>query len=361
MSQEEDQYNFPLEKRIKKAKKKKKKRQLQTRPRYKRKEIKVRTGSAAKKADGVKDDINVDPIVLNIGDRLSSFEDLGGFAYTNGVIVQVDEISYTVEYTDEHMETNQAKVRKSSIKPSNLATNVDTKPPERNTSTEEKQDSMLDEVKESDEGQERIGKEEGGDNESGGTAEAVKLVQKIFDAINPNHNGKLSKKEFKKAIFTNPDVGMLLSSDETLSILKHPMHLEEPFQSLDTDHDGFVSSDELLAFATTLNNANNDKVDDVKSLETNGEIQTVVDDGNDEEAIDLIQNDAGDQGVLPSDATEEDAEEDPNNHMDPTDTTTGATSSASYGELFRSVIRSKLRLKRKAGPEKVYEEFWKNY
>ena len=76
------------------------------------------------------------------------------------------------------------------------------------------------------------------------------------------------------------------------------------------DHDGFVSSDELLAFATTLNNANNDKVGDVKSLETNGEIQTVVDDGNDEEAIDLIQNDAGDQGVLPSDATEEDAEED---------------------------------------------------
>ena len=181
----------------------------------------------------------------------------------NGVVVQVHERYYTVEYFDNDMqEMHQAKVRKSSIKPSNLATNVDTKPPERNTSTEEKQDSMLDEVKESDEGQERIGKEEGGDNESGGTAEAVKLVQKIFDAINPNHNGKLSKKEFKKAIFTNPDVGMLLSSDETLSILKHPMHLEEPFQSLDTDHDGFVSADELLAFATTLNNTNNDEVGD---------------------------------------------------------------------------------------------------
>ena len=150
MSQEEDQYNFSLKKTKKKAKKKKKKRQLQTRPRYKRKEIKVRTGSAGKKADGVKDDINVDPIVLKVGDRLSSFEDLGGFAYTNGVIVQVDERSYTVEYIDEDMqETHQAKVRKSSIKPSNIATNVDTKPPERNTSTEEKQDSMLDEVKES--------------------------------------------------------------------------------------------------------------------------------------------------------------------------------------------------------------------
>ena len=144
--------------------------------------------------------------------------------------------------------------------------NVDTKPAEGNTSAEEKQDRVSDEVKESDadEGQEHVGKEEGGD------AETVELVQKIFDAINPNHNGKLAKTEFKKAIFTNPDVGMLLSADETLSILKHPMHLEEPFQSLDTDHDGFVSSDELLAFATTLNNANNDKTAQIKFLESMG-------------------------------------------------------------------------------------------
>ena len=70
---------------------------------------------------------------------------------------------------------------------------------------------------------------------------------------------------------------MLLSADETLSILKHPMHLEEPFQSLDTNHDGFVSADELLAFATTLNNTNNDEVGDVTPVdnETVGTDETV--------------------------------------------------------------------------------------
>ena len=119
------------------------------------------------------------------------------YAQENGVVVQVHERYYTVEYFDNDMqEMHQAKVPKASIKPSNVV-NVDTKPPEGNTSAEEKQDRVSDEVKESDadEGQEHIGKEEGGD------AETVELVQKIFDAINPNHNGKLAKTEFKKAIF----------------------------------------------------------------------------------------------------------------------------------------------------------------
>ena len=373
--------------------------------------------------------------MLKVGDKLSSFEDMAGFAQENGVVVQVHERYYTVEYFDNDMqEMHQAKVPKASIKPSNVV-NVDTKPAEGNTSAEEKQDRVSDEVKESDadEGQEHVGKEEGGDaetvelvqkifdainpnhngklaktefkkaiftnpdvgmllsadetlsilkhpmhleepfqsldtnhdgfvsadellafattlnntnndevrdvtpvdNETVGTDETVELVQKIFDAINPNHNGKLAKTEFKKAIFTNPDVGMLLSADETLSILKHPMHLEEPFQSLDTNHDGFVSADELLAFATTLNNTNNDEGGDVTSLETNGESQTVVDDSNYDETVDLIQNDAGDQGILPSDAAEECVAEEQRSRIQRpektsrTEANTGAENSAS--------------------------------
>ena len=90
MSQEEDQWNFSLKKQ-KKAKKKKSKRQLQTRPRYKRKEIKVRTGSTGNKTDGGKGDVKFDAVVLKVGDKLSSFEDMAGDAQENGVVVQVHE------------------------------------------------------------------------------------------------------------------------------------------------------------------------------------------------------------------------------------------------------------------------------
>ena len=77
-------------------------------------------------------------------------------------------------------------------------------------------------------------------------------VRVIFDRLDLNHDGDVSKREILKALRTDDELVEILSNHRKLSILLKPKHWEEAFNNMDTSQDGFVNFIEFQAFSTLL-------------------------------------------------------------------------------------------------------------
>ena len=173
--------------------------------------------------------------------------------WTNGTVIKVNTNTYTIRGIHDGDE-GETEVAKATIKESNLKTAAVDNEEAEEEEDEEKQDVDEDETKDNDETNDNADDNDASDPK-------VEFVQQIFNIVDPNNDGKLAKEKFKMSIFTNLDVGIILSKDETLSMLKNPANLDRPFESLDTDNDGFVSINELVAFAKSLVTGVNDDND----------------------------------------------------------------------------------------------------
>lgn len=79
-----------------------------------------------------------------------------------------------------------------------------------------------------------------------------KIVRDIFHAINPNHDGTISKRKFVKAVQLNTNVQNLLGSNERLKPLLNVKQLQATFKKIDENDDGQISTLELLNFAQAI-------------------------------------------------------------------------------------------------------------
>ena len=122
---------------------------------------------------------------------------------------------------------------------------------------------------------------------SEGMSTAVQLVQNLFDAIDSNHDGKVSKKEVLRAFRDSESDATVLvrqavaeiaqqeqeqkcSREEqqkkaSMEMLLHPKKYADAFVAIDTNESGFISIDELMSFCINSNeeknNASEDRLD----------------------------------------------------------------------------------------------------
>ena len=82
--------------------------------------------------------------------------------------------------------------------------------------------------------------------------EENKIVQKVFDLIDEDHDGFITRRELLIAVELNGNVQKLLKENETLSSLSHAKNLRSKFKELDLDHDGKVTISEMVHFALLL-------------------------------------------------------------------------------------------------------------
>ena len=90
--------------------------------------------------------------------------------------------------------------------------------------------------------------------ETNSAAEAD-IVSSVFDIVDREHTGSISKRSFLKAIQLNLEVQSLLSKNDNLKCLLQHKFVHEKFEEMDENHDGKISVPEMLQFAKDLNTA----------------------------------------------------------------------------------------------------------
>jgi hypothetical protein len=76
----------------------------------------------------------------------------------------------------------------------------------------------------------------------------TQLVKEVFDLLDANHDGKLSKVELLKGLMGNKEVKQKITMHEKLATLTHPSMYATSFSELDTGHKGYITIQELLDF-----------------------------------------------------------------------------------------------------------------
>jgi hypothetical protein len=80
------------------------------------------------------------------------------------------------------------------------------------------------------------------------------IVESVFAAIDPGNTTKtLSKRKFLRGVQLNNDVQELLKSNPRLKPLLNVKELQNMFAEIDENHDGEVSVEEMVSFASKMN------------------------------------------------------------------------------------------------------------
>ena len=86
-------------------------------------------------------------------------------------------------------------------------------------------------------------------------AAELDIVSSVFDIVDREHTGAISKRSFLKAIQLNLEVQSLLSKNDNLKCLLQHKFVHAKFEEMDENHDGKISVSEMLQFAKDLNSA----------------------------------------------------------------------------------------------------------
>ena len=82
------------------------------------------------------------------------------------------------------------------------------------------------------------------------------IVTSIFDIIDKEHKGSISKRAFLKAVQLNQKVQDLMASNANLKCLLQHKLVDAKFKIMDENHDNAISVEEMLMFANEINNNN---------------------------------------------------------------------------------------------------------
>ena len=74
------------------------------------------------------------------------------------------------------------------------------------------------------------------------------IVSSVFDIVDREHTGAISKRSFLKAIQLNLEVQSLLSKNDNLKCLLQHKFVHAKFEEMDENHDGKISVSEMLQF-----------------------------------------------------------------------------------------------------------------
>ena len=80
------------------------------------------------------------------------------------------------------------------------------------------------------------------------------IVTSIFDIIDKEHKGSISKRAFLKAVQLNQKVQDLMASNANLKCLLQHKLVDAKFKIMDENHDNAISVEEMLMFANEINN-----------------------------------------------------------------------------------------------------------
>ena len=145
--------------------------------------------------------------------------------------------------------------------------------------------------------QNEFGMEEGkrsdyNNNSNNNIDEEDETLRIIFNMMDLNNDGNISKKEILKSIRTNFELTNLLKTHPKLNILLRPREWENAFMKMDTSEDNLVNYYEFQAFSSILaaskanegqntNNNNNKTFDEDKIKKIASEIFIMLDSDND--------------------------------------------------------------------------------
>ena len=76
------------------------------------------------------------------------------------------------------------------------------------------------------------------------------IVKKIFDIVDPMHDGKITRRHFLKAVQQNGEVQRLLQEHPALKPLNNAKLVAMRYEEMDLNHDGSVTVQEMIDFAT---------------------------------------------------------------------------------------------------------------
>ena len=80
------------------------------------------------------------------------------------------------------------------------------------------------------------------------TIKRKRALEKLFEAIDTDHNGELDSEEMMNAMRDNPNVLKMVENEEALRPLLNPATYSGAFAAMDLNKDGVVSMDEILTF-----------------------------------------------------------------------------------------------------------------
>ena len=129
------------------------------------------------------------------------------------------------------------------------------------------------------------------------------IILSVFNTIDPEHKGFISKRKFLHAIQLNEDVQELLSTNPRLGRLKHSKSLRDEFRTMDENDDKMISIEEMLHYSTPrAKHENADKataggenvVKNVNALNDTGETQLdIAIRENNTDLIESLENNGG--------------------------------------------------------------------
>ena len=125
------------------------------------------------------------------------------------------------------------------------------------------------------------------------------IILSVFNTIDPEHKGFISKRKFLHAIQLNENVQEILSTDPRLGRLKHSKSLRDEFRTMDENDDKMISIEEMLHYSTPrAKHENADRAtaggENINALNDTGETQLdVAIRENNTDLIESLENNGG--------------------------------------------------------------------